>query len=597
MAPKGGIRKRVLGQADDPPIPSDSASSTGPRGGVRRRVLAPPPADDAPDPDELPLTEAFKRDWGAGKLSSKRLQEYALRAARQGARGMDDLAAIGASGKHPQNCQRALMRLFGTPSGAPEFTWCAIRTKRGRTIHPFLLPHSWFASMHNECRDQFMSAIAGPPGGCDAFWKLMAGTDFFQKHPSLNPEHLSATIPIGFYGDAGAFSHQDSLMIFTWNSLLGVGSTAEKKFLMTCVKKSDIVPGTYDDILSLLSWSFNVMLGGVWPSVDWEGRELPPRPEYLAGGYRGSLCQVRGDWEFYATLFSFPKWNCADRMCWMCDASSSGRLAFSNCGPAAPWRDTRQTHESYIARLAADGKAVPVLFERVVGLRLECVFIDVLHTADLGFSAHVAGNIFDEVCRQHVFVDGTYEQNIAALNKELDIWYKANKVDSRIQGALTKDRIRTGSSWPKLKAKAAATRHVIPFCLLLAQKYLDRRRVALCQQLCAFYSLMDTQAMFLDDEAKGRLPVLGRQMCGIFASLSSSSLESGRKAWKMTPKVHLMLHLCEWQSQIMNPRFFWVYSDEDLVGKMVEVAESCHASTTAGTALAKWLVFAFEPVA
>ena len=240
----------------------------------------------------------------------------------------------------------------------------------------------------------------------------------------------------------------------------------------------------------------------------------------------------------------------------MCDASSSGRLAFSKMSPEAEWRATRHTHESYIARLESEGAAVPVLFDKVVGLRLECLCIDVLHTADLGFSAHVAGNIFDEVCRQHKLVDGTYEQNIAALNKELDTWYKANRVESRIQGPLTKDRIRTGNSWPKLKAKAAATRHVIPFCLVLASKYLDKRRVALCQQLCSFYSLMDSEAMFLGDEAKHRLPKLGRQMCGLVASLSSLALESGQKAWKMTPKVHLMLHLCEWQSQVMNPRFF-----------------------------------------
>ena len=61
----------------------------------------------------------------------------------------------------------------------------------------------------------------------------------------------------------------------------------------------------------------------------------------------------------------------------------------------------------------------------------------------------------------------------------------------------------------------------------------------------------------------------------------------------MTPKVHLMIRLCEWQLQTMNPRF-WVYSDEDLVGKMVEVAESCHASTTVAIALVKWLVAVFE---
>ena len=134
---------------------------------------------------------------------------------------------------------------------------------------------------------------------------------------------------------------------------------------------------------------------------------------------------------------------------------------------------------------------------------------------------------------------------------------KKHKVGSKIQGELTKERIRCSKSgFPKLKAKGAATRHVMPFCLELAKAHLDRRRVAICQQLCSFYQLIDSQGMFLDEDAKRKLPILGRQCCGLFAALASESLELGRTAWKMTPKVHLMLHLCEWQSQMMNPRFF-----------------------------------------
>ena len=259
MAPKGGIRKRVLASANQPPDADDlssvaadlppvqaaSASSAGPprRGGIRQRMAAAssapdhvesvdsPLSDDGParrrgirqrmaasTPDHVDTVDrsllyAWKKDWGAGRLSSTKVQEYAMKAIAQGTWGMEAAAAIGASGKHPQNCQRALLNLFGSPAGAPEFTWCPIRTKRGTTIHPFLLPHEWFASMHRECQEQFVSSISGPPGACAAFWKSITGTDFFQKHPALDPEHLPFTIPIGFYGDAGAFSQQDPLMV------------------------------------------------------------------------------------------------------------------------------------------------------------------------------------------------------------------------------------------------------------------------------------------------------------------------------------------------------------------------------------------------
>lgn len=423
----------------------------------------------------------------------------------------------------------------------------------------------------------------------------MAGTAFLQNHPILTRKDLPKTIPIGLHGDAGAFSTTDSLFVLTWNSLLGVGTTMSKRWLMTIIKKSDVIPETLNAIFEILSWSFNVMLGGVWPELDWEGRPLPPRKEYLAGGLRGCLCQIRGDWEFHASIFGFPKWNGAVNMCWLCKASSGGPLAFTNFTADAPWRATKRTHESYLAELAADGRPVPTLFARVQGLRLESVMIDVLHTCDQGVASHVIGNVIQACCSRKAFHPGTLDQNLAALQERMDAWYKRHSVDSRLRGKLTKERVRTSGKWPKLKAKAAQTRHLAPFARELAEEFLDVRCQALCQLLCRFYEVLASQGMFLDEDAKLELPQVGRRLCGLYAQLSRESFQAGSKRWKMTPKVHLMLHLCEDQApSVGNPKFYWVYADEDLVGQMVEVAEACHASTMAATAMAKWLVLIFE---
>ena len=97
--------------------------------------------------------------------------------------------------------------------------------------------------------------------------------------------------------------------------------------------------------------------------------------------------------------------------------------------------------------------------------------------------------------------------------------------------------------------------------------------------------------MFLDEAACARFPLLGQRMCGIYAQLSAESLAHGQRRWKMTPKVHLVLHSCDWQApSVGNPKHFWTYADEDLVGTMIEVAQSCHASTMAATALLKWSI-------
>ena len=56
------------------------------------------------------------------------------------------------------------------------------------------------------------------------------------------------------------------------------------------------------------------------------------------------------------------------------------------------------------------------------------------------------------------------------------------------------------------------------------------------------------------------------------------------------PKLHIFVHLCEWQAgEFGNPRSYWTYADEDLVGLLVECAQSCHAKTVAPSALFKWV--------
>ena len=118
----------------------------------------------------------------------------------------------------------------------------------------------------------------------------------------------------------------------------------------------------------------------------------------------------------------------------------------------------------------------------------------------------------------------------------------------------------------------------------------DRRELAVCQLLVRFYQILDENSMYLSEEAKTEIATVGRQLCIVYAALASTSAAAHEKMWKMNPKLHLFDHLCEWQAgEVGNPRSFWTYADEDLVGLLVEVAESCHPKTMAVSALFKWL--------
>ena len=90
----------------------------------------------------------------------------------------------------------------------------------------------------------------------------------------------------------------------------------------------------------------------------------------LAGGWRACLCELRGDWQYYAEVFHFPYWNQAERACWICAASATvAALLFTTVTPGAGWRRTRYSHESYLEMMRRTGKEVPLLLQKVLGLR------------------------------------------------------------------------------------------------------------------------------------------------------------------------------------------------------------------------------------
>ena len=287
----------------------------------------------------------------------------------------------------------------------------------------------------------------------------------------------------------------------------------------------------------------------------------------------------------------------------MCKASSTiPHLLWMHFGPDAGWRRTRWTHESYMEFLRAAGLMIPPLLLLVVGFRLECIMVDVLHCVDQGVASHLIGNVLWHVAtRLKKFGGATQGAQVANLHEHMKKWYKATKCKSQLQGKLTVERLRASGKWPKLKAKAAATRHLAGYALSLALEFCcttsqeDRAIVGVCQLLVQFYAILDSESQFLNPTAKMELPKLGQRLVGLYSFLAGAAAGQGDRMWKLSPKLHLFQHLCEWQSvEFGNPRYYWTYSDEDLAGSMAEVSETCHPATMSSTALFKWVHLFFS---
>jgi len=81
---------------------------------------------------------------------------------------------------------------------------------------------------------------------------------------------------------------------------------------------------TWDDVMDVLQWSWSHASAGVSPlqrhdNAGW--RATDNARSKVAGTslrYRCCLCEVRGDWKFYAECFHFKTWNYSQGICWKC---------------------------------------------------------------------------------------------------------------------------------------------------------------------------------------------------------------------------------------------------------------------------------------
>ena len=72
------------------------------------------------------------------------------------------------------------------------------------------------------------------------------------------------------------------------------------------------------------------------------------------------------------------------------------------------------------------------------------------------------------------------------------------------------------------------------------------------------------------------------------------------RMFKVSPKLHLWVHLTSLHASLWgSPRYWWTYSDEDLVGLLIDMTNNIHINTLATSVLFKWiwLVFGDEDVA
>ena len=296
-------------------------------------------------------------------------------------------------------------------------------------------------------------------------------------------------------------------------------------------------------------------------------------------------------------------------MCPFCRASNVNQdRAWYDCSPGAGWRSTVWTHSTYLSHLLVGRLPIPSFFNPVrgiIGLRLENVMVDILHTLDLGISAHIVGSVmFVFACIRKAFGGNRHVEGATRIAAHLKEWYKRTNCHSRIKGKLTLQRLKADKAWAKLKAHGAATRALAPYALALLREfgdvdcprwgYHDRLATAVCQLLKRFYDIVSSEGSFLNDRIKDELQTLSSQFVVLYCKLARWSLDRKLKIYKMAPKLHLFEHMISQTVQFGNPAYWWTYADEDLVGRLIRTAHTVHPNTIAESMLCKWVHCVFD---
>jgi hypothetical protein len=187
--------------------------------------------------------------------------------------------------------------------------------------------------------------------------------------------------------------------------------------------------------------------------------------------------------------------------------------------------------------------------------------VDWLHTVDLGVGADCLGNLFVESLQ---FMPGaSKKEKVLSLWGRIRSFYKECAPASQLQ-TLTPEMLQMAGRPPKLRAKAAECRYLLPFGAALAKQFAGESPH--CSTVYQLFQNLLTLATLLPQETwdAAKAKAACQSFCRLYGELEKEALENGNTlAWRIKPKLHLLVELVEFQCvEGDSPSTFWTYMDE-----------------------------------
>lgn len=523
------------------------------------------------DPPEKRLRHNLAELYLDNQVSADRAISLFTDAHVAGARYVGDLTSkrpysrLNRKTKQPRypNAQRDLLRRLMKRSHWPPVYHAKVRVfdtkeqKETTQTLAMILPHEiiWALAQHNRTED--LLDDHGMSATCKSHLATMCSK--FQ---------VSSALAAGIWIDGVPcnWDRSQSLECITLN-LPGLrDGTGRLRIPIAVINKRFLLKEkTFDDILSVVAWSFQWLSQGKFPPRRHDGSPFGREPwrKAKAGsdiGLRAFLCELRGDWLMLKEVMRIPAWNRKAGCCFKCNVTPNGIRSFSS---DAEWRkpENRLDHWSFLKRLLEEGSCISTLYG-CPGFVTECIAIDWLHCCDIGVCCDFLGNFLWMLLP---FQTGSNIQDrISALFLKMKEYYANRKCEDRLDN-LTETMLRKKpTSSPKLRAKAAEARALVDFAAEQAASTLDATCVV---QATAIQAALELQACYKclsrEHYEPKALETHCIRFCSLYGALEANAASEGDSTWKVKPKFHVFQELCSLPN---NPSSHWVCRDEDFGG-------------------------------
>ena len=278
---------------------------------------------------------------------------------------------------------------------------------------------------------------------------------------------------------------------------------------------------------------------------------------------------------------------CCMQVCWLCQATKGQDDDLSCCmtdvSPTAGWWQT------FLREVPWDS---PPSYFNITGFEIGMVVPDLLHCWNLGLARDLLGSALKLILSERlVFNAPCIADRLKLASESLRAFAKQKRYPLRIK-KLTKSKL----CWQTRKYPSLAASGYDAFVVGVWLEDLLSNHSQTFPEICTMLwagnraiSLMYSANLFLNEQEKKSLAILGDCLLRTYMSMARIAMENNALLWRVRPKLHMMCHIFRSPRSINQSRYS-TWMDEDFLKKIGKTMGLTDCRGSQVRCLQRWLL-------